>query len=73
MKKYTDEELRSALNVLNSILDKENSDLSELNREEAQSRAWGGSPSTEQPLGRGSVLSLPCWSSCSSAWRPALP
>lgn len=36
MKKYTDEELRSALNVLNSILDKENSDLNELNREEAQ-------------------------------------
>lgn len=36
MKKYTDEELRSALNVLNSVLDKENSDLNELNREEAQ-------------------------------------
>ena len=36
MKKYTDEELRSALNILNSILDKENSNLDELNREEAQ-------------------------------------
>ena len=35
MKKYTDEELRSALNILNSILDKENSNLDELNREEA--------------------------------------